>query len=144
MTKPQRLMNPYGLSIDLATAKRIAAAAVAESERQGWLMAVAIADPNGDLVYFEKMDATQIGSIKVAIAKARSAALYKRATKVFEATLGAGGENLRVLGLEDAVPVEGGIPLLQDGKIIGAIGVSGGLAQEDGVAAAAGAAQLER
>jgi uncharacterized protein GlcG (DUF336 family) len=142
MTKPERLMNPYGLPIDIATAKRIAAAATAEAGRQGWLMAIAIADPNGDLVYFEKMDATQIGSIQVAIAKARSAAMYKRSTKVFENSLAAGGENLRVLGLEDAVPVEGGLPLLSDGKIIGAIGVSGGLAHEDGVVALAGAAQL--
>lgn len=142
MNKPERLLNPYGLPIDIATAKRVAAAAVAEAERQGWLMAVAIADPNGDLVYFEKMDATQIGSIRVAIDKARSAAMFKRSTKVFENTLAAGGGNLRILGLEGAVPVEGGLPLLSDGKIIGAIGVSGGLAHEDGVVAEAGAAQL--
>lgn len=142
MTKPERLMNPYGLPIDIATAKRVAAAATAEAGRQGWLMAIAIADPNGDLVYFEKMDTTQIGSIEVAIAKARSAAQYKRSTKVFENSLAAGGENLRVLGLAGAVPVEGGLPLLSDGKIIGAIGVSGGLAHEDGVVAQAGATQL--
>jgi uncharacterized protein GlcG (DUF336 family) len=142
MTQPDRLTNPYGPPIDAATAKRIAAAAVAEARRQGWTMAVAIVDPNGDLVYFEKMDATQIGSVKVSIAKARSAALYKRATKVFENGLAGGGAGLRVLGLQDAVAVEGGLPLVADGRIIGAIGVSGGTSQEDGVAAEAGAAAL--
>ena len=142
MNQPERLLNPYGLPIDIATAKRVAAAAVAAAEKQGWLMAVAIADPNGDLVYFEKMDATQIGSIQIAIDKARSAAMFKRSTKVFENTLAAGGGNLRILGLAGAVPVEGGLPLLSDDKIIGAIGVSGGLAHEDGVVAEAGASQL--
>jgi len=139
MKQPDRLSNPYGPPIGAAAAKRIAAATVAEACKHGWTMAVAIVDPNGDLVYFEKMDATQIGSVRVSIAKARSAALYKRATKVFEDALAAGGEGLRVLGLDGAVPVEGGLPLLADGKIIGAIGVSGGTAQEDGVAAQAGA-----
>lgn len=140
MTQPDRLRNPYGPPIDAETAKRIASAAVAEARAHGWNMAVAIADPNGDLVYFEKMDATQIGSIKVAIAKARSSALFKRATKVFENALAAGGEGLHVLALEGAIPVEGGTPLLAGGRIIGAIGVSGGTPQEDGAAAQAGAA----
>lgn len=142
MNQPERLLNPYGLPIDIATAKRVAAAAVVAAEQQGWRMAVAITDPNGDLVYFEKMDATQIGSIQIAIDKARSAAMFKRSTKVFENTLAAGGGNLRILGLAGAVPVEGGLPLLSDDKIIGAIGVSGGLAHEDGVVAEAGASQL--
>ena len=143
MAQPDRLTNPYGPPIDAETAKRIAAAAITEASMHHWAMAVAIVDPNGDLVYFERMDATQIGSIQVAIAKARSATLFKRATKVFENSVTAGGEGLRVFGLEGAVPVEGGLPLLSDDKIIGAIGVSGGTSQEDGVAAAAGAATLE-
>lgn len=142
MSKPDRLTNPYGPSINAEAARRVATAAIAEAGKHGWTMAVAIVDPNGDLVHFEKMDATQTGSVKVSIAKARSAALFKRATKVFENSLAAGGEGLRVLGLEGAVPVEGGLPLLADDKIIGAIGVSGGTSQEDGVAANAGAAAL--
>jgi uncharacterized protein GlcG (DUF336 family) len=85
---------------------------------------------------------TQIGSIQVSIAKARSSALFKRATKVFEDGLAAGGIGLRALGLEGAVPVEGGLPILANDMIIGAIGVSGGTSQEDGVAANAGVAAL--
>jgi uncharacterized protein GlcG (DUF336 family) len=106
-------------------------------------MAVAITDGAGDLVYFEKMDGTQTGSVKVAIGKARSAALFRRPTKVFQEGLAAGGDGLRLLGLEGGVPIEGGLPLLKDGKIVGAIGLSGGTAQQDGVAAKAGADTLK-
>ena len=97
----------------------------------------------GDLVYFEKMDGTQTGSVRVALGKACSAALFKRPTKVFQDVVAAGGEGLRILGLEGAVPIEGGLPLLMDGKIVGAIGVSGGTSQQDGVAAKAGADTLK-
>src|SRR5271165_4195812 len=93
----------------------------------------------GNLVYFEKMDNTQIGGGNVAIDKAHSAAFFKRSTKAFEDVLAAGGDGLRVLGLHGAVPVEGGIPLLIDGNIVGAIGVSGGTAPQDGQCAKAGA-----
>jgi uncharacterized protein GlcG (DUF336 family) len=140
--QPDRLSLPYGMPIDAETSKRVAAAAIVEARKQGWAMAVAIADPNGALVYFEKMDHTQTGSIQVAIDKARSAAMYKRSTKVFENSLAAGGASMRILGLEGAIPVEGGLPLVADGRIIGAIGVSGALAHEDGVVAAAGVAAL--
>ena len=102
-----------------------------------WDMAVAVVDTAGLLVYFEKMDDTQSGSVLIAQAKARSAALFKRPTKAFQDTLAAGGDGLRVLGLEGAVPVEGGVPLVVDGRIAGAIGVSGGTSAEDGVCAAA-------
>ena len=77
------------------------------------------------------MDGTQIGSVTVAIAKARSAALFKRSTKTFQDTLAAGGDGLRTLGLIGAVPVEGGFPLVMDGKIVGAVGVSGGTSAQD-------------
>jgi glc operon protein GlcG len=97
----------------------------------------------GDLVYFEKMDGTQTGSVRVALGKARSAVLFKRPTKVFQDVVAAGVEGLRILGLEGAVPIEGGLPLLMDGKIVGAIGVSGGTSQQDGVAAKAGADTLK-
>ena len=138
-----QMVNPYGLPISVDTAKKLAAAAITEARKNNWAMAVAIADINGDLVYFEKMDGTQTGSVKVAIGKARSAALFKRPTKVWQDALAAGGEGLRVLGIEGAVPVEGGLPLLLDGKIIGAIGCSGGTSQQDGVAAKAGAEALK-
>lgn len=137
------MSNPYGLALTLEHAKHAAAPALAEARRNDWLMAVAIVDPAGHLVYFEKMDGTQHGSVQVAIAKARSAALFKRPTKVFQETLAAGGEGLRVLKLENAVPVEGGIPLIMDGRIVGAIGLSGGTSQQDGQCAKAGADALQ-
>jgi glc operon protein GlcG len=106
-------------------------------------MAVAVVDPNGTLVYYEKMDNTQLGSANVAIDKARSAALYKRPTKAFQDALASGGAGMRVLGLQGAVPVEGGIPILADGKIIGAIGVSGANSDQDGQCAQAGASTIK-
>jgi len=133
----------YGPSITADTAKTLAAAAVAEARKNKWTMVVAIVDTHGELVYFERMDDTQVGSVDVGIAKARSAARFKRATKVFQDAVAAGGEGLRLLGLEGAVPVEGGLPLMSGGKIVGAIGASGGTSQQDGVVAAAGAAALK-
>src|SRR5712664_1973587 len=133
------MSQPYGLAITLDNAKKAAAPALAEARKNNWTMAVAIVDTAGNLVYFEKMDGTQTGSVAVAIDKARSAALFKRPTKAFQDTLAAGGEGLRVLGLQGAVPVEGGIPIVRDGKIVGAIGVSGGTSSQDGQCARAGA-----
>ncbi len=138
-----QMPNFYGAPINLETAKKLSAAAVAEARKNNWTMAVAIVDIAGDLVYFEKMDGTQTGSVKVALGKARSAVLFKRPTKVFQDGVAAGGEGLRLLGLEGAVPIEGGLPLAIDGKIVGAIGVSGGTSAQDGVAAKAGADALK-
>ena len=138
-----QMPNVYGLSINLDTAKKIAAPAIAEARKNNWTMAVAITDIGGDLVYFEKMDGTQTGSVRVALGKARSAALFKRPTKAFQEAVAAGGDGLRLLLLEGAIPIEGGLPLLMDGKIVGAIGVSGGTSQQDGVAAKAGADTLK-
>jgi glc operon protein GlcG len=134
-----QMPNAYGPPINLDAAKKAAASAIAEARKNNWTMAVAIIDIGGDLVYFEKMDGTQTGSVRVAIGKARSAALYKRPTKVWQDLVAAGGAGLRILGLEGAVPIEGGLPLLMDDKIVGAIGVSGGAAAQDGVVATAGA-----
>jgi uncharacterized protein GlcG (DUF336 family) len=139
----QMLPNPYGPPVSVEAAKKAAAAALAEAAKNHWNMAVAIVDPNGTLIYYEKMDNTQLGSANVSINKARSAALYKRPSKAFQDALASGGAGLRVLGLEGAVPVEGGIPLLADGKIIGAIGVSGDTSEHDGVCATAGAATIK-
>jgi uncharacterized protein GlcG (DUF336 family) len=136
------MTNPYGAPITLENAKKAAAPALAEARTQGWTMAVAIVDPAGTLVYYEKMDDTQLGSARVAIAKARSAALFKRPTKEFQDTLAGGAEGLRVLRIEGAVPVEGGVPLVIDGKIAGAIGLSGGTSAQDGQCARAGADAL--
>ena len=142
-TESQMLPNPYGPPISVENAKKVAAAALAEAVKNKWTMAVAVVDPNGDLVYYEKMDNTQLGSAKVSINKARSAALYKRPTKALQDALAGGGAGLRVLALEGAVPVEGGVPILADGKIIGAVGVSGDTSDHDGVCATAGAAIIK-
>ena len=137
-----QMPNPYGPAISLENAKKVAAPALAEAAKNNWAMAVAIVDPSGNLVYYEKMDATQIGSANVAIEKARSAALFKRPTKTYQDALAAGGDGMRVLRLQGAVPIEGGIPILVDGKIAGAIGVSGGTSAQDGQCAKAGADAL--
>jgi uncharacterized protein GlcG (DUF336 family) len=132
----------YGSSIGLEMAKRLAAPAIAEARKNQWAMAVAIVDISGGLVYFEKMDDTQNGSVEVSISKARSAALFKRATKVFQDGVAGGGAGLRILTLKGAIPIEGGVPIVVDGKIVGAIGVSGGTSDQDGVVAAAALASL--
>jgi glc operon protein GlcG len=131
------MANSYGAPIRLEIAKQAAGAALAEARRNNWTMVVAVVDIAGELVYFEKMDDAQNGSVKVAVAKARSAALFKRPTKAFQDTLTASGDGLRILGLEGAVPVEGGLPLAIDDRIVGAIGVSGGTSQQDGECAKA-------
>lgn len=137
------MSNLYGASITLEDAKKAAAAALAEVRKNNWTMAVAIADTGGHLVYFEKMDGTQTGSVNVAIGKARAAAMFKRPTKVFQDLLAAGGDGLRILGLEGVVPVEGGLPLIKEGAIVGSIGVSGGSSSQDGQAAQAGTGALK-
>ena len=139
----QMLPNPYGPPISIENAKKAAAAALAEAVKNHWVMAVAVVDPTGTLVYYEKSDNTQIGSANVSINKARSAALYKRPTKAFQDALASGGAGLRVMALEGAVPVEGGVPILADGKIIGAIGLSGDTSDHDGQCAVAGAAVIK-
>ena len=134
---------PYGPSISLEEAKKAAAPALAEARKNSWNVAVSIVDTSGNLVYYEKMDNTQLGSANFSIQKARSAALFKRPTKAFQDALAAGGEGLRVLRIEGAVPVEGGIPLVMEGKIVGAIGVSGAKSSQDAQCAQVGADTLK-
>jgi glc operon protein GlcG len=129
-------------ALTLEVAKQIAAAAEKEAANNKWTMVIAILDEGGNLVYLERMDETQIGSIEVAQQKARSAVSFKRPTKVFEDAV-AGGRTA-ILKLPGALPVEGGIPLTVDGKIIGAIGASGGTSQQDGVVAKAGVDALAK
>lgn len=133
---------PIGAPIGVETARKAVAAAVAEARKNGWLMAAAVVDPSGTLVYYEKMDNVQNGSAVVAVEKARSAALYKRPTKAFQDAVAGGGVGLRVLRLEGAVPLEGGLPILEHGKLVGAIGLSGDLSENDGKCAAAGLAAI--
>jgi glc operon protein GlcG len=129
---------PYGAPIALDDAKKAAAAAVDEVKKIGAAPnAVAIVDHGGLLIYFERMDNTQLGSVEIAMDKARTAALFRRPSKVFEDALASG--RTAILGLRGATPIEGGLPLVSGGKIIGAIGASGGTAQQDGQVAKAGA-----
>jgi uncharacterized protein GlcG (DUF336 family) len=134
-----QMPNPYGTAISLENARKAAEPALAEAAKNHWTVAVAIVGPAGTLIYYEKMDNTQLGSAEVAIDKARTAATFKRPTKAFQDALAAGGEGLRVLGLKGVTPVEGGIPLVMDGKIVGAIGVSGATSAQDAQCAKAGA-----
>ena len=143
LTARAQMPNPYGTPISVAQAKKIAAPAIAEAVKNHWTIAVAIVDPAGNLVYYEKMDNTQLGSANVAIDKARSAARFKRPTKEFQDAVAGGGAGMRILALEGAVPLEGGFPLLMDGKIVGAIGASGATSAQDAECAKAGADTLK-
>lgn len=129
----------YGPSIDLAWAKQAIAAGQAEARKNGWPVAIAIFDTAGQLVAYEKMDDTQTASIQVAQDKGRSAVIYRRPTKVFEDVVAGGPGGARILALNGASPIEGGLPIMRGGKIIGGIGVSGVTSQQDGIVAKAGA-----
>lgn len=129
------------LALSLADAKAIAAAATAEAQRQGWTVVVAIVDDGGHLMYLERLDGTQLASGTVAQEKARTALLFKRPSKALEDVV-LGGRTV-MLGLPGATPIEGGLPLVKDGHLLGAIGVSGVQSFQDGIVAAAGVAVLE-
>ena len=132
-------LTPIGPPVSVETAKKAAAVALAEARKNNWLMAVAVVDAHGTLVYYEKMDNVQLASADVCIEKARSAALYKRPTKALQDAIASGGAGLRIFALRGAVPVEGGVPLEANGHLVGAIGLSGGQSNEDGQCATAGA-----
>ena len=134
----QAQVPQYGANVNHEQARKALAAAVAEARKQSLPMAVAVVDTAGQLVAFERMDNTQTGSIGVAQDKAVSAAMFRRPTKAFQDAVAAGGAGLRVLTLRGANAVEGGVPIVIDGRIVGAIGVAGGSAEQDGVVAKAG------
>ena len=140
---PPPPLVPYGLSVSPDAAKAAAAAAIAEARKNNWKMAVAVVDTGGYLVYFERMQDTQLGSVELAIEKAKTAALFRRSTKQFQDSVAGGGEGLRLLRLTGAIPVEGGIPIIVDGKLIGAVGASGGSGDQDGRVAQAGAGAVK-
>ena len=126
--------------LSLAVARKVAAAAEKHAVENKWNVCIAIVDDGGHLIYFQRLDGTQTGSVQVSQRKAQTAISFKRPTKVFEEGV-AGGRNA-LLGLPGAVPLEGGVPLVVDGQMIGAIGVSGVTAQQDGMIAQAGADAL--
>lgn len=130
-----QLTDKKALTLDAA--KKIAAAAEAEAKKNNWNVVIAIVDDGGHLLYLQRMDGTQTGSIEVAIKKAQTAMSFKRPTKVFEDAI-AGGRNA-LIALHGALPIEGGVPVTVGGQIIGSIGVSGVKSTEDGQIAKAGA-----
>jgi glc operon protein GlcG len=136
----QQMRVPYNHVLTLDMAKKCVAAAEAESRKNNWNMAIAVVNAGGYLIAFEAMDNVQIGSVQVAIDKATTANNFRRPTKAFEDVV-AGGRNA-ILALRGATPLEGGVPLVLDGKIIGAIGVSGELSGQDAQAAKACADNL--
>jgi uncharacterized protein GlcG (DUF336 family) len=128
----------YGPPITNEQAKTVAAAAVAEAKKNNWRMAFAVVGPAGELVYFEKMDGTQLASAEISQGKARTAVLFRRPSKTFADQFAAGNTAFLTFP-EKPVASEGGIPITVNGKIVGAIGASGGTGQQDGIAAGAGA-----
>ena len=131
--------TPYGPPITLDAAKKVMVAAEAEATKNNWAMAIAILDSTGHIVMLHRFDNTQYGSIPVAEDKARTALDFRRPSKVFEDLVAQGGIGLRTLAIRGAAPLEGGLPIIVDGKIVGAIGVSGATSQQDGQVAKAGA-----
>lgn len=132
----------YGAPIALAEAARVMAAAQAEAVRNDWPMVIAIVGSGGHLVMLHALDDAQHGSVAVAQAKAETAVNFRRPSKLFEEAVEAGGLGLRVLAMSNLLPLDGGLPLIVDGCVIGAIGVSGMQSTQDAQVAAAGAAAL--
>lgn len=134
---------PYGVGISMEAAKKALAAAEAEARKNNWAVAIAIVDSASKLAAFSKMDNTQHASVDIAIAKAVTANNLKRPTKALQDRIAEGGVNLRLLGQPGIAPLEGGVPIIADGKIIGAIGASGVLSNQDAEVAMAGAAAVK-
>lgn len=131
---------PYGTPVSMDTAHKAIMAAVTEAKKHNWKMAIAVVDPAGNLVAHATMDGTQYASIPIAQGKARTSALYRRPSKVLEDAVNSGGRPsvLSLMGMTGAVASEGGFPIVVDGKLVGAIGASGGISSQDAVTAKAG------
>ena len=126
----------YGPEVTLEQAKKLAAGAVAEANRNNWKVAIAIVDTHGFLKYYEMMDDTQSASANICVEKARTAAMFRRPTKMFEDAI-AGGRNA-ILAMPGVAPLEGGLPIVVNGKVAGAVGVSGLTSPQDAQVAQAG------
>jgi glc operon protein GlcG len=133
---------PYGAPIPLARAEALVQAAQAEATKRGWAMNIAVVDSGANLVTFARMDGAQLASISISEHKARTAVKFRRPTKIFEA--GIQGGNNYILSLDDVVASRGGIPLIEDGKLIGAIGCSGGTGSQDEAVCTAAAASINK
>lgn len=131
----------YGEPISLGDAKKVMAAAEKEAAKEDWSVSIAIVDSTGYLVLFQRLENSHLGSVEIAIEKAKSSAIFRRPTKVFQDTVEGGGAGLRMLRFP-GIPLEGGVPIVVDGKLIGAIGVSGVQSHQDVQVAEAGAKAL--
>ena len=134
---------PYGEAISLEMAKKAAAAAMAEAQKNNWGMCIAVVAPSGDLIYFEKMDNCQYASVAISQHKARASATFRRPTLAFENGLAAAPANIYLLTLDGMIGSRGGNPIVVNGKLIGAIGVSGGTGAQDDQCSQAGLAALK-
>ena len=128
------------IALSLDDAKRVAAAARVEAEKNGWAVVIAVVDDGGHLMYLERMDGAQKASSRIAEEKGRTAILFKRPSKTIEEVVLEG--RIVMMGLPGAVPLEGGVPLMKDGQFLGGIGISGVQSFQDGIVARAGAAAL--
>ncbi len=134
---------PYGLPITLEQAKKVMVGAEAEAKKNNWNVVIAVLDSGGNIVMLQRMDGAQFGSIEVAREKAYSAVAYRRPTKVFQDLIEQGGVNMRLLRLSGASPLEGGLPIIVDGKLVGGVGVSGVTSQQDAQIGRAGVEGLK-
>jgi uncharacterized protein GlcG (DUF336 family) len=136
--RAQTTPPPYGAPIGIENARKVMAAAEAEAVKNNWAVVITIIDSGGHIVMLHRRDDTQLSSIDIAQGKARTALMFKRPTKVLDDAISSGGAALRFLSLKDIVPLEGGLPIVQGGKIVGSIGVSGVLSAQDAQIARAG------
>ena len=136
--RAQTLPPPYGPPINLENAKKVMSAAEAEAEKNNWAVVISIIDSGGNIVMLHRGDGVQLSSLELAQGKASTALRFKLPSKVLDDAISGGGAGLRFLALKNIVPLEGGLPLLLDGKIVGAIGVSGVLSSQDAQIARAG------
>ena len=134
---------PYGPPIGIENARKIMTAAEAEASKNNWAVVIAILDSGGHLVMLHRRDDVQLSSLEIAQGKAKTALMFKRPSKVLDDAISSGGSGLRFLALPGIVPLEGGMPIVADGKIVGAIGVSGVLSSQDAQIARAGLEALK-
>ena len=136
--RAQTAPPPYGPPIGIENARKVMNAAEGEAVKNNWAVVIAIIDAGGNIVMLHRRDDTQLSSIEIAQGKAKTALMFKRPSKVLDDAIAGGGPGLRFLALKDIVPLEGGVPIVLDGKIVGAIGVSGVLSSQDAQVARTG------
>lgn len=134
---------PYGPPIGIENARKVMTGAEAEAAKNNWAVVISIIDSGGNIVMLHRRDDVQLSSIEIAQGKAKTALMFKRPSKALDDAISSGGAGLRFLALKDIVPLEGGVPIMLDGKIVGAIGVSGVLSSQDAQVARAGTDALK-